>query len=558
MIETKEQIKEELKIKDTDIINALYDKFKEKAVEIIKENPYELGHFINIDVNAVKSIIKNFHLKKEKVNLIAFYIIFILEMNKNNNGHVFVYENNLFNECNDRINGVSDTEFKTTLNLLKNKQAIYIDKSYIYLQELYQAEVAIAEIISEKNNNKTSITDKEAEIFVNSYNNVDLNKEQKQAVVMALTNKISIISGSAGTGKTTVLKAIVDGFNMIKYNPEIKLVSLSGKAVRRIEETTGLNAYTIHSLLHDKKKVNADVLIIDEASMIGINLFKKLLSSLKMNCIVIITGDTKQLPSIEEGQVFKDMIESNIIKNTELTQIVRQTNDNIIIENANKISQGKGFEKGGVKLKKGQFEFYECENKYINTEVNKLINSLLNKNISIYDIQVIVSQKHNNGTVELNKTIAEAFNKPVNKTNKFKILDPVIQNANNYKKGIFNGQKGRITSLSMKNGDIKELNVTFDNKVVVYQNDEIQEIERAYALTVHKMQGSEERVVIFVVSSKHKNLNRSLIYTAVTRAVDRVIIVGDKDTFNIAVTTECRARNSNLIKRLQEMQYTSV
>lgn len=188
-----------------------------------------------------------------------------------------------------------------------------------------------------------------------------------------------------------------------------------------------------------------------------------------------------------------------------------------------------------------------------------MINSLLNKNISIYDIQVIVSQKHNNGTVELNKTIAEAFNKPVNKTNKFKILDPVIQNVNNYKKGIFNGQKGRITSLmSMKNGDIKELNVTFDNKVVVYQNDEIQEIERAYALTVHKMQGSEERVVIFVVSSKHKNLNRSLIYTAVTRAVDRVIIVGDKDTFNIAVTTECRARNSNLIKRLQEMQYTSV
>lgn len=122
-----------MKIKDTDIINALYDKFKEKAVEIIKENPYELGHFINIDVNAVKSIIKNFHLKKEKVNLIAFYIIFILEMNKNNNGHVFVYENNLFNECNDRINGVSDTEFKTTLNLLKNKQAIYILIRVIYI-----------------------------------------------------------------------------------------------------------------------------------------------------------------------------------------------------------------------------------------------------------------------------------------------------------------------------------------------------------------------------------------------------------------------------------------
>ncbi|MDY6228045.1 MAG: AAA family ATPase [Clostridium sp.] len=565
MKDTKEKIKEELKIRDIDIISILYDRFKEKTVEYIKENPYELGHFINIDINAVKGIIKNLYPKDERINLIAFYIIFILEMNKSNNGHVFVYENDLFNDCNERIKGVSDSEFKKSLSLLENKKAIVIDESYIYLQELYQAEVSLSEMIAEKSNKKTGINKREAELFVDSYVDFQLNKEQKQAVLMALTNKISIISGNAGTGKTTVIRAIVDGFKKFMDNNDIKLVSLSGKAVRRIEESTNLKAYTIHSLLNDKKKISADILFIDEASMVGLQLFEKLLSALKRDCIIVITGDVKQLSSIESGQVFNDLIQSGIIKNTKLTQIVRQTNDNIIIENANKIGEGKGIEKGGVKLKKGQFEFYECESKEINTKVVERIISLLNDKHSIYDIQVIAPQKQNNGTIELNRSIGEAFNKPVvselkRKDIDFVVLDPVIQNINNYKRGIFNGQKGSISGMKNKNdGNIDELTVTFDNdRDVVYKDEEINELELAYALTVHKMQGSEEKTIIFTVSPKHKNLNRNLIYTAVTRAVERVIVVGDKETFNNAVAKENRVRNSNLINRLQEVHCTTV
>lgn len=559
MRDTKEKMKEELEIKNIEIINSLYNKFKEKTVEHIKGNPFELGHFLNLDVNVVKKIIENLSTNEDKIQLISFYIIFTLEMNKSNNGHVFVYENNLFSECNERIKGISNSEFKRALSLLENKQAIFIDETCIYLQELYQAEVSLSEIIYDKNNKKTLITEEEAEMFVHSYNEVQLNEKQKQAVAMALRREISIISGSAGTGKTTVLKAIVDGFKKFMDNPVIKLVSLSGKAVRRIEQATGIKAYTIHSLLHDKKKINADVLILDECTMIGIELFAKLLSSLKENCIVVITGDIKQLPAIEAGKVFNDLIQSELIKNTELTQIVRQANDSIIIENANKIAQGKGFEKGGIKLIKGQFEFCKCESKNINREINILIEALLNKNISIYDIQVIAPQKNNNGTIELNKVIAETFNRRANKTAKFEILDPVIQTTNNYKKRVFNGEKGKITYLtSMMNGDIKELTVKFDDRDVVYKNDEIDELGIAYCLNVHKMQGSESKVVILVISPKHRNLNRNLIYTAITRAVEHVIIIGDKEAFNNGIAKENRTRNSNLINRLHAVHCTTV
>jgi exodeoxyribonuclease V alpha subunit len=447
----------------------------------------------------------------------------------------------------------------------------------IYLAPFYYAEVGVANRVKQIRENDASrlaefrSTDWSAAFeWIASKNKIALTEKQQEAVKVALTNKISVLTGGPGTGKTTSVRALIQ---LLKAKHRtFKLAAPTGRAAKRLSEATGEPAQTLHRLLEFKpfegmkflrdrdNPLDADLIIVDELSMIDLLLMNALVKAIDMTSHVLLIGDPDQLPSVGAGNVLKDLIASHAIPVVALDVIFRQSEDSLIIENAHRINKGQMPQ--FTKTAKDFFLFAEDDPEKAANLVVDLVKTRIPKKFGldvIEDIQVL-SPMHRGivGVAELNRVLQEALNPPFahkkewrHGSRVFRLGDKVLQTRNNYDKLVFNGDLGRVVDIDIEDQIVR---VDFDGLKIEYEFSEVDELVHAFAMSVHKSQGSEYRAVVIPLLTQHYMLlQRNLVYTAVTRAKELVVLVGTNRAIGIAVkNNKVAQRNSRLAMRLKE------
>lgn len=569
----------------------IYNVFKEDTLEIINENPYKLIKnvkgigFLKADEIALKN-----NLDKNSPFRIESAIIYVLSQKAINFGHTYYPKNKLTKEVVKLLDVQEDLVEAIYTNLLISNEIVvdfYDEEKIIYLSYFYEAENYISSKISKMIFNKEfkilENIDKEIEDFIKKLS-IKLSKIQISAIKSCFLQNVSIITGGPGTGKTTIINTIANIFLSLGYN--IALAAPTGRAAKRIEETTKIESKTIHRLLgyvpnkyddfgyfeyNEKNTLDVDLVIIDEMSMVDVLLFEKLLKGIKESTKLIIVGDVDQLPSVGAGNVLRDLIESNVIKYTKLTDIFRQSKKSNIIVNAHRINNGKS---PILNEKNSDFFFLKTNNPIItrNTVVD-LIKNRLPKAYSYNfhkDIQILTqTRKGICGVYELNRILQEVLNPKtkdsleLNFGNKvFRLNDKVMQTKNNYDLsfidsngeegfGVYNGDMGIVFEIDEKE---KKIIVKMqDDRTVEYAVDNLDNLELSYAITIHKSQGSEfKSVIIPLFDSFYMLQTRNLLYTAITRAKENIVLVGNEEImFNMINNNTINDRYSNLKNRLK-------
>lgn len=569
----------------------IYNVFKEDTLEIINENPYKLIKnvkgigFLKADEIALKN-----NLDKNSPFRIESAIIYVLSQKAINFGHTYYPKNKLTKEVVKLLDVQEDLVEAIYTNLLISNEIVvdfYDEEKIIYLSYFYEAENYISSKISKMIFNKEfkilENIDKEIEDFIKKLS-IKLSKIQISAIKSCFLQNVSIITGGPGTGKTTIINTIANIFLSLGYN--IALAAPTGRAAKRIEETTKIESKTIHRLLgyvpnkyddfgyfeyNEKNTLDVDLVIIDEMSMVDVLLFEKLLKGIKESTKLIIVGDVDQLPSVGAGNVLRDLIESNVIKYTKLTDIFRQSKKSNIIVNAHRINNGKY---PILNEKNSDFFFLKTNNPIItrNTVVD-LIKNRLPKAYSYNfhkDIQILTqTRKGICGVYELNRILQEVLNPKtkdsleLNFGNKvFRLNDKVMQTKNNYDLsftdsngeegfGVYNGDMGIVFEIDEKE---KKIIVKMqDDRTVEYAVDNLDNLELSYAITIHKSQGSEfKSVIIPLFDSFYMLQTRNLLYTAITRAKENIVLVGNEEImFNMINNNTINNRYSNLKNRLK-------
>lgn len=439
---------------------------------------------------------------------------------------------------------------------------------YVYTPEAYEEEEYIAGRIGEMGNMKPLPMKTHVQLFLDRWQDArhfELADKQREAVEKSLQSGMTVITGGPGTGKTTVVQTIIrlaeqEGLRILLCAP-------TGRAAKRLAETTQRNAKTIHRLLvpdghvgamqvfeyNETKMLPADLVIVDEVSMLDMEMMYHLLSALKPQCRCILVGDADQLPSVGAGAVLHDIIASGQVPVVRLDTIFRQKEGGRIVTNAHLINSGRL----PVVNEDTEFRFVEIDNEADGAEkISALYNSELLETGDKFAVQVLSPMYKNPcGVDNLNQLIQERFNPPAEgkaelkgKNVVFRVGDKVMQKHNDYEKGVFNGDMGEIFAIQKD-----MVYVRYPEQDVKYEGQEVDEITLAYAITVHKSQGSEYHTVIMVLVNSHAiMLQRNLFYTAVTRAKRKVILVGTKRAVQTAVQNQRTSRRFTLlIPRLQ-------
>lgn len=569
----------------------IYNIFRENTLEVINENPYKLIKnvkgigFLKADEIALKN-----NLDKNSPYRIESAILYVLTQKAINFGHVYYPKEKLTNEVSKLIGVETELIEPVYMNLLLSSEVV-IDNSFeesnIYLDYLYVSESYIASKLAKMalNDDFKILFDIEKEIkeAIKSLS-IKLSKIQIDAIKSCFEENISIITGGPGTGKTTIINTISKIYLDNGYN--ISLCAPTGRAAKRIEETTGIEAKTIHRMLgyipssyddighfeyNEDNPLDTDVIIIDEMSMVDVVLFEKLLRGMKDNTRLVIVGDVDQLPSVGAGNVLRDLINSKKIKYTKLVDIFRQSESSNIIVNAHKINNGQ---EPILNEKNSDFFFLKTETPAITRNV---VVDLISKRLpNAYgydfskDIQILTqSRKGICGVFELNRLLQDILNPKTETTDEllvgnklFRVNDKVMQTKNNYNLsffdsdgeenfGVYNGDMGHIIFIDKSS---KKLTVEMDdNRVIDYTLEDLDNLELAYAITVHKSQGSEFKSVIIPMFDGYKLLQtRNLLYTAITRAKENIVLVGDKNVMNNMIRNNTiNSRYSNLENRIK-------
>ena len=569
----------------------IYNIFRENTLEVINENPYKLIKnvkgigFLKADEIALKN-----NLDKNSPYRIESAILYVLTQKAINFGHVYYPKKKLTNEVSKLIGVETELIEPVYMNLLLSSEVV-IDNSFeesnIYLDYLYVSESYIASKLAKMalNDDFKILFDIEKEIkqAIKSLS-IKLSKIQIDAIKSCFEENISIITGGPGTGKTTIINTISKIYLDNGYN--ISLCAPTGRAAKRIEETTGIEAKTIHRMLgyipssyddighfeyNEDNPLDTDVIIIDEMSMVDVVLFEKLLRGMKDNTRLVIVGDVDQLPSVGAGNVLRDLINSKKIKYTKLVDIFRQSENSNIIVNAHKINNGQ---EPILNEKNSDFFFLKTETPAITRNVVvDLISKRLPKAYGYdfsRDIQILTqSRKGICGVFELNRLLQDILNPKNEETDEilvgnklFRVNDKVMQTKNNYNLsfvdsdgeenfGVYNGDMGHIIFIDKSS---KKLTVEMDDKRLIdYTLEDLDNLELAYAITIHKSQGSEFKSVIIPMFDGYKLLQtRNLLYTAITRAKENIVLVGDKNVMNNMIRNNTiNSRYSNLENRIK-------
>jgi exodeoxyribonuclease V alpha subunit len=544
----------------------IYNNYGNNSISVIKVNPYRLSEDIfGIGFKTADKIALKTGVEKDSLFRIKAGVIHLLRTAEDEGHCYFPYEG--FIEIAEGFLCTELGKITDAMGELEREGKIIIvrdGENKVYLTNIYNAEKYVSKkILSLLNNGKKNrLKEGKKESIYHLINSLTakekiiLDNIQMKAIEKAVTEKVLVITGSPGTGKSTILNFVIKIFE--KDNKSVLLGAPTGRASKRLCETTGREAKTIHRLLNynpklnkflknEKDPVEADVVIIDEASMLDVRLMKNLLSAIKPRTCVIFVGDIDQLPAVGPGNVLSDIIGSGVVTVVELKKIYRQEGESLIIYNAHKVRDGQ-FPYIG-KPKNNDFFFIEKDEP---EEVVSLILNLLVKRIperfnydSLYDVQILVPT--NKGTVgvnNLNSRIQDVLNcnsqKVIRGSVQYRLNDKVIQLKNNYEKDIYNGDIGFISGIDL---EAEEIKVNFDGRNVIYNFFELDEISLSYAISIHKSQGSEFKCVIIpILTSHYMLLQRNLLYTAITRARELAIIVGSKKAIGMAV-------NRNIVEK---------
>ena len=578
----------------------IYKQYREQTMEIVQNNPYRLADDIwGIGFKKADDIAGNMGISKDSPHRIKSGISYILNMFANN-GHTYMPKPMLMQQAMQLL-GVSEEQVENGMIELHIGKNIIIKTQdgldMVFLSIFYHSEQWIARRLVDMAEAQDYEPDPKIDKDINQFeknNDIELAAEQREAVKEAMSNGVVVVTGGPGTGKTTTINTIIHMLE--KKDLEVMLAAPTGRAAKRMSEATGREAQTIHRLLEiefireDAKRqsfsrnednpLETDVLIVDEMSMVDVVLMNALLKAMAPGQHIILVGDADQLPSVGAGNVLKDIISSGRIKVVRLTQIFRQAQESDIIMNAHRINQGQ-YPLYNQKDKDFFLMQRAVQNEVVDTLLELTTKRLPNfkkERDPLMDIQVLAPMRKGLlGVNELNKSLQEGLNPAhPSKIEKefrqgiYRMGDKVMQIKNNYNTpwkiyndsgikydegvGVFNGDCGIIKDISH---GAERITVVFDDyKTVEYDYGQLDELELAYAITIHKSQGSEYPIVVLPIhSGPPMLLNRNLLYTAVTRAKDLVVVVGLRETVQRMIDNNQEVqRYSNLDHQLKQMQ----
>mgnify|MGYP002578920272 FL=1 len=531
----------------------------------IEENIYDLVEHITFDKLDIMFLKDNDEMDKRRIEALILHNIYTTCYET---GDTLVLKDELFIKMKRCFKGVfAAEEYLKYIDSLALKAKIVLFNEYVTLSDFYNTEKSILMDINRINDIKNTIKPDKIDTYISEYekiNSITFNNDQKEAIKGAILNNFFIITGGPGTGKTTIIKAIVMILkDILDLNHEdIALLAPTGRASKRMAESVGAPAYTIHKflkwnketesfLIDEYNKSQEKVVIVDESSMIDIFLFSSLLKGLKLNVKLILVGDANQLPSIGPGDLLNDLLHISTIKNKYLNTIYRVKEGSYITYLANDIKNRKHFDKFPTNY--SDFKFIESNDDDIKKYLSEIVNKAVEKGIHSENFQVLAPMyKGLNGIDSLNSMMADIFNPNSEKfvigDKYYRVNDKVIQLVNDVDNNVYNGDIGYIRDIYYLDKKMV-VEIDYSGNIVEYKSGEFDKFNLAYAVSIHKSQGSEyANVVIILARSFNRMFYNKLIYTAVTRAKSSLIILGSIDSLNKSVLTNYGANRNTYLK----------
>ena len=559
---------------------SIVNKYKGKTMDKINNNIYSLIEDMGFNFSDIDEIALSFGIDSDDDRRIQALIIYVMNIYTFLTGNTYMEYDEIYHEVLKYNKNITDEMLEYNVYKLNEAFKIKIVDNRYYLKEFYEAEEYIADKICFLNDIENPIPSKldskirELEIS----NNIEYDKLQKEAIKKSIINNVTIITGGPGTGKTTIVKAIVYLFrNLLNAREEdIALLAPTGRAAKKLAETTGLPAYTIHRYLgwdKDGNKFSVGIhnpnrekyIVVDEVSMLDTILLSSLLKGIKRDVKLILVGDYYQLPSVGQGQVLKDLIDSDLVDVIKLNCLYRQNEESYIPILASEIKD-KDLSEAFIN-KKDDYNFITVDNTMVIPTIMYIVENAIKKGYTDRDIQVLAPMyKSINGIDMLNKNLQGLFNPKTNDKNElvlsdivYRVGDKVLQLVNDTEFNVYNGDLGYITDIidAKKSASKKlELIVDFDGNRVIYTRDKLINIRHGYAISIHKAQGSEFPIVIMpIVNNFNRMLYNKLIYTGVTRAKKTLMIVGDPNCFINGIKNDFVDNRKTTLRSMIEDKY---
>ena len=547
----------------------IFKTYGSESIQVVQENPYRLADDIwGIGFKTADQIAGKMGIEKERFIRLRSGILYTLNKLAES-GHCFALREQLIRTASELLE-VEEPELEITLDEMLRTSDLIKEEDAIYLPPFFFSENGCARRFTKLMQAGRNVYFRPDAVLKKIADRKDITYDEVQleAIRMAVSSKVMVLTGGPGTGKTTTTLGIISAYR--EAGCRIILAAPTGRAAKRMSEATGMEAKTIHRLLeyklpegyqkNEEDPLTGDVLILDECSMIDLILMYNLLKAIPEHMTLILVGDTDQLPSVGAGNVLKDVIESGVVPVVRLTRIFRQASGSRIIMNAHRINKGEAIDMRGGK----DSDFFFAEEETNEGIVDRLLR-YCTRNLPEYykadplrDIQVLTPmQRGTVGAANLNQVLQEAMNPAgpalLRSGTHYRMHDKVMQIRNDYDKEVFNGDIGTVVKVDLEE---RELTVRFDDRDVVYDVTELDELVLAYATTIHKSQGSEYPIVVMPFSMSHfVMLQRNLLYTGVTRAKRVLVLIGEKKAVFYAIKNEKTAeRNTRLAERLKKFQ----
>lgn len=582
-------------LRDYGVSDAEIDQLQEalglEAMKLIKSNPYMLCNARILSFKTCDKIAQGLGFSLTSHNRVEAVFNYALKDRAGAKGHVYLTVTQLLEECNAFMRDNAEIRGSFTsmviaehIKLLSAERKIVAENGRVYAYDRYKSECAVADILTRRSSMRSRYASIDKALLEECISEMqeelgfELDSLQKDAVIMAIRNQTSVLTGGPGCGKTSTLRTVIgvlEKMNRKLKKPalEIALAAPTGMAAKRIVESTGKEAKTIHKLLEynpaalfqihcESNPIDADYVILDETSMVDIDIAAMLLRAVKDDAQILLLGDINQLPSIGPGDVLANIISSELFPVVELKRSYRHGSRRSIYENAMRINEGNT----ELDLRHSDFQFYEIPDSPDDKDCKRLLAKVKKVFYEEYSangrdarkVQVLSPMKTKTlvSVDKINRELQNMVNAAVDAENEFyhgqtcyRLNDRVMQVSNDYDKQVFNGDMGIVSLASAKVG---KLLVDFDGSVVEYKKAELDRLKHCFAVTIHKSQGQEYPVVIIPITGYHSNmLMRNLLYTGVTRGKQKVILVGDKNALMYAIqNVQGTKRNTALLERM--------